>query len=252
MSHTVLRQRPSHTSLAQRYGESRATDPKQIINVRATQTPAPVFCEKASSSIILDHSGAASSYNSLSQRDSHTEIIRLAKIAAHWIEDEFACCDAVPPRLDRGNSDSSTRVDSAPLRLEEFIEHILQRTLLTKWKTFGALYLLDRLKKHTSGYGNGVPCGHYLFLPAIMLAHKEMDDSPYANKAWAVVAGSRFPLRKVNQLEREMLFALNFSLWFDKDKLMTFSEGIQRRYRDLGTSLLLPSDSKIKSIFSFV
>ncbi|KAI0696661.1 hypothetical protein C8T65DRAFT_832721 [Cerioporus squamosus] len=99
--------------------------------------------------------------------------------------------------------------------------------------TFGALYLLHRLKaRFPAARGSS---GHRLFLAAYMIASKVISDDTYSNKnGWAVVGQGMFALREINQMEREMCAYLEWQLNFEPGALKEFEEKVRRDFKGPG------------------
>ena len=88
--------------------------------------------------------------------------------------------------------------------------------------------LLHRLKaRFPAARGSS---GHRLFLAAYMLASKVVCDDTYSNKSWAVVGQGMFALREINQMEREMLGYLEWSLNIPGEDLAKFEREVRRIY----------------------
>lgn len=63
-----------------------------------------------------------------------------------------------------------------------------------------------------------------------MLASKVVCDDTYSNKSWAVVGQGMFALREINQMEREMLGYLEWSLNVPGEDLAKFEREVRRIY----------------------
>ena len=63
-----------------------------------------------------------------------------------------------------------------------------------------------------------------------MLASKVVCDDTYSNKSWAVVGQGMFALREINQMEREMLGYLEWSLNIPGEDLVKFEKEVRKIY----------------------
>ncbi|KAI1791231.1 hypothetical protein LXA43DRAFT_1074419 [Ganoderma leucocontextum] len=156
-----------------------------------------------------------------------------AKLCARFVTHLFACPD-LPPL--------STAVPPAPSPpLANFIAYALHRTRLHSSVTFAALYLLQRLKaRFPAARGSS---GHRLFISAFMIASKVIWDDTYANKSWSIVGQGMFPLREINQMEREMCSYLEWQVNIEPNALKEFEAGVRRDFKGLGPypTYVLPS-----------
>ncbi|EJD08050.1 uncharacterized protein FOMMEDRAFT_45689, partial [Fomitiporia mediterranea MF3/22] len=140
-----------------------------------------------------------------------------SKLCARFVSHTFNCPEILPP-LPTSSS------PSAP----HFVAYALHRTRLHPSVVFTALALLHRLKsRFPAARGSS---GHRLFLAAYMLASKVVCDDTYSNKSWAVVGQGMFALREINQMEREMLGYLEWSLNVPGEDLAKFEREVRRIY----------------------
>lgn len=145
----------------------------------------------------------------------------VAKIAAHFIDDLFAC-----PEYPQASCQPQAK-------LPYFIAYALHRTKLHSAVTFSALVLLQRLKaRFPSARGSS---GHKLFITALMISSKVMCDDTYSNKSWCIAAQSMFTLREINQMEREMCQYLDWELTVDPATLSTFETALKDDFRAHGS-----------------
>ncbi|KAI1791234.1 cyclin-like protein [Ganoderma leucocontextum] len=156
-----------------------------------------------------------------------------AKVCARFVTHLFACPD-LPPL--------STAVPPAPSPpLANFIAYALHRARLHSCVTFAALYLLQRLKaRFPTAKGTS---GHRLFISAFMLASKIICDGTYRNKSWSIIGQRMFPLREINQMEREMCSYLEWHLNIEPHALKKFEAKVRRDFKGLGPypTYVLPS-----------
>ncbi|KAI0055129.1 cyclin-like protein, partial [Artomyces pyxidatus] len=110
-------------------------------------------------------------------------------------------------------------------RLDHFIAYVLHRTRLHPSVTFAALYLLQRLKtRFPNAKGTS---GRRLFISAFMIASKVICDDTFSNKSWCIVSQGIFPLREINQMEREMCRYLEWQLTLDPVTLGEFEATVR-------------------------
>ena len=135
----------------------------------------------------------------------------LAKLCARFVSHLFACPDVHPP--------TSPSTNPTP-RLDEFIAYVLHRTQLHSVMAYAALYLLLRLKgRFRTAKGSS---GHRLFFSAFGLVSKFICDDTDPITLWLIAGQGMFPLREINQMEREMLRYLQWDLVFDFTKFRDF------------------------------
>ncbi|KAI1791235.1 hypothetical protein LXA43DRAFT_1142920 [Ganoderma leucocontextum] len=145
-----------------------------------------------------------------------------ATLCAKFVTHLFACSDPAPL------SQSSPPVPP----LAHFIAYAFHRTRLHSTVTFAALYLLQRLRTRCPG-SNGAS-GHRVFITVFMVASKVVLDGTYSNKAWSAAAQDMFPLKDLNQMEREVLRLLEWRLKIDPIELVEFSAKVQRDFKGPG------------------
>ncbi|CAE6434973.1 unnamed protein product [Rhizoctonia solani] len=93
--------------------------------------------------------------------------------------------------------------------LTHFVAHILHQTSLHASVTYGALYLLNRLKDQSP-----TTCcmsHHGLFISTFMIAAK-IFHNPYVNRPWCAVVQGLYTLSELNQMERDMCGHLGWYL----------------------------------------
>jgi PHO85 cyclin-1 len=117
-------------------------------------------------------------------------------------------------------------LDAALPSLEEYITSIVQRSHVQTPTLMTSLVYLARLRERLPPVAKGMACTlHRIFLAALILAAKNLNDSSPKNKHWArytVVRGYSnfgFSITEVNLMEKQMLFLLDWDLRVLNDDL---------------------------------
>lgn len=123
---------------------------------------------------------------------------------------------ACPPMM------SSSFNGAGVLPLEVFIHETLRRSKTSFSTLQVALWYLVLLKcqlpsdRPSSGSDcRAIQCGRRMFLAALMLASKYLQDRNYSTRAWSKISGLR--MGEINQNEMNYLKAINYSLHMKKD-----------------------------------
>ncbi|KAK3316032.1 hypothetical protein B0H66DRAFT_478499 [Apodospora peruviana] len=111
--------------------------------------------------------------------------------------------------------------------LEEFITHLVTSSNVQVPTLMSTLVYLNRLKSRLQPMAKGLRCTtHRIFLAALILAAKYLNDSSPKNKHWAsysVVSNSAytfgFSRTEVNLMEKQLLFLLDWELRITPDDL---------------------------------
>ncbi|KZV90264.1 hypothetical protein EXIGLDRAFT_837958 [Exidia glandulosa HHB12029] len=141
---------------------------------------------------------------------------RTAKSCAAFILRAFSCLDyPLSSMIPAPALDTATSL-SPPVSLAEFIGHIIHRTRLSESVTLSAIALLARFKtrfphaKAKVDQYRGLGTGHRLFLSAFMIASKTIEDNNYSQESWRIVSHYQFSAHDISEMEREMLYYLQW------------------------------------------
>jgi G1/S-specific cyclin PLC1 len=157
-------------------------------------------------------------------------VCHLAKATAQVIR-----CDS-PPQILAKPVDLLTPPSTPPPgehlpSLEEYITSIVQRSHVQVPTLMTSLVYLARLQAKLPPVAKGMACTlHRIFLAALILAAKNLNDSSPKNKHWARYTTVRgypnfgFSITEVNLMEKQMLFLLDWDLRVRQEDLYTSFE----------------------------
>ncbi|KAG2185518.1 hypothetical protein INT44_002311 [Umbelopsis vinacea] len=92
--------------------------------------------------------------------------------------------------------------------LSVFIKDLVRRSNVSTGTVIVALVYIDRLQKKLPEATQGIHCAcHRVFLAALILSAKTLNDSSPKNRHWARYANC-FPLAEVNLMERQLFLLL--------------------------------------------
>lgn len=103
-----------------------------------------------------------------------------------------------------------------------YLQRFMVRARSQKQQPANALFPFVLLAQEKMPQARGTAeTGHRLFMVAVMLASKYLNDQSLSNRGWARLSG-RFTLDEVNEMEIEFLFSIRFELHVPRSQVDQF------------------------------
>ena len=136
-----------------------------------------------------------------------------------------------PPATPPHDVESSSPLQASLPPLEAFIQSLVDRSRVQVPTLMSSLVYLSRLQQRLPPVAKGMRCTvHRIFLAALILAAKNLNDSSPKNKHWARYSsvkgfeGFGFSITEVNLMEKQLLFLLDWDLRITNEDLFTHFE----------------------------
>lgn len=151
--------------------------------------------------------------------------------SATYIVEAIWPTSSVPCRNDFGSS-------SSVLPLRKFIEETLRRSRTSYSTLQVGLYYLILIKPHVPSHdftmeqtdeshaSRVLQCGRRMFLAALILASKWLQDRNYSARAWSRISGLK--ISEINENEIAFLVAVNWKLHIGEDLYNTWSDCVMK------------------------
>ena len=111
--------------------------------------------------------------------------------------------------------------------LIDFVSSVLERSEVRPAVLFLATLYLDRLRQRLPSTARGLPCTrHRVFVSALIVAYKYLNDISIKNKNWARIS-KVFSLDEINLMERQFLDLLNFELNFGESDIRLYASHLK-------------------------
>ncbi|KAJ3250602.1 hypothetical protein HDU77_006489 [Chytriomyces hyalinus] len=97
--------------------------------------------------------------------------------------------------------------------LAQFVGSVVARSKVGPNAVSVAVAYLERIRRKLPKSARGLPCScHRLFLAALILSAKYINDKTYKNRSWVSFSEGLFPASEINLMERQFLSIIDFDL----------------------------------------
>lgn len=168
--------------------------------------------------------------NTLARLQGHALNLPLCSDTSTHIVEAIWPTSSVPPRNDGGSS--------TVLPLRTFIQETLRRSRTSYSTLQVALYYLILIKPHVPAHdftteqpddshsNQAIQCGRRMFLAALILASKYLQDRNYSARAWSKISGLN--TLEINQNEMTFLLAVNWKLHVTEEVYKRWAECVAK------------------------